>query len=364
MKFVLVSFVIFLAIPNLFGQNKSPIKLSINYPETFNADSICLIDYSSGRSIKRAFQSKQFIPNNFLSPPSKNQESTLGLFFKNNNFAITDTLYFVYGNKDCKIDFIDSFNLNRNNQILRLTNIYNFEELFSRYLEVNSYRLQKTNANINYQQKVIDNKLRFIKSNLKNPYINDLFVNFVVNDMEVDYASINNFYKSYYITTVKNGQLKIVIEKAIKAKMISISENIKVPPFVLKTLDNKLINSSDLNTPYVLLNFWATWCVPCREEIPALKKIRESFSEKNLQIISISMDNNLMQLQKMIEEKKLNWFHVFNEKSILKKFAINPIPHTFLINKDGFIVYNSLVRKNETVEMKILNDILHTSIKE
>ena len=364
MKFIFFSIGLLLAISNLFGQNKSSIKLEINYPEYFKADSICLRNYNSGGSVDIAFESKQFISNNFLSLPSKNQVPVMGLFLKNNNFGISDTLYFIYGKKNCKIEFIDSFNIIRNNKILKLTNIYNFEELFSRYVESNTHSSLKNGLINNDPQKITDNKLQFVRSNLYNPYTNDLFANFIINDMEVDYASLNNFYNTFYIKTINDANYKHFIEKAIKSKIISNSENVKVPPFTVKTLNNKIISSSDLNEHYVLLNFWATWCLPCREEIPAIKRISELYSEKKLKIISISMDNNLMLLQKMIKEKKLNWTHVHNDKTILKKFGINPIPHTFLIDKKGFIIYNSLVRKDETMELKVLTEILQARIKE
>jgi len=113
----------------------------------------------------------------------------------------------------------------------------------------------------------------------------------------------------------------------------------------------------------MLLTFWATWCEPCMKELPYLKQINEKYKGDNLVIISVSLDRDSIKMANMVKEKKLNWVQIFNNKSLLELFRINPIPAIFLIDEKGVIQYNSINRDNETADLEILRSLLKEKFK-
>jgi thiol-disulfide isomerase/thioredoxin len=107
--------------------------------------------------------------------------------------------------------------------------------------------------------------------------------------------------------------------------------------------DNKITLNDFSNKKFVLLDFWASWCVPCRTENPALIKLNDEF-RKDLQIISISIDSDSTKWKKAIEEDKMNaWTNVLvtykNNLKTFNDYAATPsIPLKILIDKKGIIV--------------------------
>jgi thiol-disulfide isomerase/thioredoxin len=89
----------------------------------------------------------------------------------------------------------------------------------------------------------------------------------------------------------------------------------------------------------IVIDFWASWCGPCRKEIPELKKIYEKFSSKGFEIISISIDDNKSAWQKAMEQEKMKWPNFLDEKkTIREKFNIRAIPATFMVDETGKII--------------------------
>ncbi|GHT59454.1 thiol:disulfide interchange protein [Bacteroidia bacterium] len=97
----------------------------------------------------------------------------------------------------------------------------------------------------------------------------------------------------------------------------------------------------------IVIDFWASWCGPCRKEIPELKKIYENFSSKGFEIVSISIDDNKSAWQKALSQEKMNWPNFLDEtKAIREQFNIRSIPATFMVNETGKIIMENF-RSNE-----------------
>lgn len=118
--------------------------------------------------------------------------------------------------------------------------------------------------------------------------------------------------------------------------------------FVEKDMNNKTIDlASYKGKNYVLLDFWATWCEPCKLFIPHLKNIYNQYHNKGLEVISISEDNNkAMWKAGVMKEGMDKWENIFNgpssvysgDESMAKKYEITAVPTAILIDKDGNIV--------------------------
>jgi len=103
---------------------------------------------------------------------------------------------------------------------------------------------------------------------------------------------------------------------------------------------------SDVKGKVILLEFWASWCGPCRQENPNLVKTYEKFNPKGFEVFAVSLDESKESWLKAIEEDNLNWGHVSDLKGTHDTasliYGINGIPDNFLIDEEGTIVGRNL----------------------
>jgi thiol-disulfide isomerase/thioredoxin len=115
------------------------------------------------------------------------------------------------------------------------------------------------------------------------------------------------------------------------------------PEFTVKEIEGKPLSLNDYKeNKYVLIDFWASWCAPCREELPYIKELYKKYSKEGFEVISITQDKDLEAWKTAILKDKINsWRHfsiIENNDSILKDYFVNGIPHKILIDKNGKII--------------------------
>lgn len=112
------------------------------------------------------------------------------------------------------------------------------------------------------------------------------------------------------------------------------------PPFSVTTLDGKQISMDDLQGKVVLLDFWATWCGPCREALPHMRDIAKKFQGQPLVILSVSLDSDEQKWKDFVAQNEMTWPQYRDggfTGSIAKMFSVTAIPHTFTIDSDGVL---------------------------
>lgn len=112
----------------------------------------------------------------------------------------------------------------------------------------------------------------------------------------------------------------------------------EIPQFSLPTVsDGTVIDSRQLRGKVVLVNFWATWCPPCRKEIPDLIRLQEEFGEKGLVVLGISVDQGGGRVvKKFIKKRKVNYPIVLADQSVVNQFGgVQGVPTSFLFDKTG-----------------------------
>lgn len=115
----------------------------------------------------------------------------------------------------------------------------------------------------------------------------------------------------------------------------------KVPEFTVINKDGKEINLNELiqGKQYILIDFWASWCAPCRKEIPNLKKQYDLYRDKGFEIISISIDKDSKAWEKALQEEKLPWLNfIDNNDDIATLYKVKAVPTMYLIDQDGTMV--------------------------
>lgn len=117
----------------------------------------------------------------------------------------------------------------------------------------------------------------------------------------------------------------------------------KIADFTLSDPDGKAVSFSKFKGHYVLVDFWASWCGPCRASFPRLKQVYEAFHGKGLEILSVSIDVDQAKWLKAVAQEKLPWDQVLDTKQIARSgFAVAAIPNIFLISPDGKLIFKEL----------------------
>lgn len=112
------------------------------------------------------------------------------------------------------------------------------------------------------------------------------------------------------------------------------------PDFTLNDIDGKKVNLSEFRGKVVLLNFWATWCGPCRAEMPSLHNLYNEYKDKGFVVIAISADTSEKPVKSFAKELKLS-FPILMDKNKAVSFddyGVLGLPTTFLIDKNGIII--------------------------
>lgn len=112
-----------------------------------------------------------------------------------------------------------------------------------------------------------------------------------------------------------------------------------VPDIKLPDVKGKKIELNSLKGKVVVLDFWASWCGPCRRSMPDLKAIYQKYKDKGLEVYAVSLDTEKKDWEKAIGEDATTWLHVIDiDNAVAKKWQIEYIPNTYLIDKTGKVV--------------------------
>ena len=194
---------------------------------------------------------------------------------------------------------------------------------------------------------------QFIKANTDADF-SLLLLNSVIDQKGFDlnlaseaYDQIDNSIK---IKTINNqiisNQIKTKIKLAEKSQLVAIGQI--APNFSAPNPEGEFVELNKIKGKVTIVDFWASWCKPCRIENPNLVKLYNKYHSKGLEIISVSLDRKSQKdfWIKAIEKDQLSWYNISNlkfwQEPIAKLYGVNSIPATFIIDKNGILVAKKL----------------------
>lgn len=214
-------------------------------------------------------------------------------------------------------------------------------------------------------KKMADFPFQFVEENKDNPFA-VILLKKLADSKDADFSKIESTLnklteeqqKSITATMLKT---QIQIKKAEKVAVGATQIGAMAPEFSAPNPDGKTLALNDVKGKLTLIDFWASWCKPCRRENPNVVKVYEKYHDKGLEIISVSLDGSRNQKDpkaawiKAIEDDKLTWSHVSNlnyfNDPVAKAYNIRSIPATFLLDQDGKIVAKNL--RGPALEQKV-----------
>lgn len=214
---------------------------------------------------------------------------------------------------------------------------------------------------INMRKKLTDYEFDFMK-NKNDSYISALILQRMVFERSIDYdkadSIIDTFDESLSLTSPFTA-----VEKIIENYKLSNTEAPIVgsyaPKFSGPGIDGEVISLDGIKSKYILIDFWASWCAPCRVENPGLAELLNVYSNDDFSILGVSLDMNLESWKKAIETDGIqSWVHISNLKyfndPIAKLYDISKegIPSSFLLNAERKIIARNI--KGEDLEF-VLN---------
>ncbi|MFM8551027.1 MAG: TlpA family protein disulfide reductase [Nitrospiraceae bacterium] len=138
--------------------------------------------------------------------------------------------------------------------------------------------------------------------------------------------------------TVSAG-LDQVADQAAALNMSRGAAGREMPPFVLPSLHGQAVRSSDLKGKVVVLNFWATWCGPCKDEMPALDRLRKHFDAQDVAVLTVTTDVQREGIAGFLRELALSLPVLLDEsREVSDAFTVRGLPTTVVIDRDGKLV--------------------------
>jgi len=163
------------------------------------------------------------------------------------------------------------------------------------------------------------------------------------------------FYQTVLPGKYKNSEAARYTLNLLKNK-IAVRSGGTFPDFSAVDIEKKTYSSASLKGRYVLIQFWASWCKPCIQEVPLLKTLNEKYKEAPFTLISFSIDKDSLAFRKAIEQHAMDWPQVFGDERLYNALSVVPIPQLYLVDKKGNTIYNSNAIRDS--DLRVLKKIL------
>ncbi len=130
----------------------------------------------------------------------------------------------------------------------------------------------------------------------------------------------------------------IVVVFSRHEEYIAVKQGTPAPEFSLPDLEGRIHKLSDYRGKVVFLNFWATWCDPCKDEMPSMEMLHRTLKDKPFVILAVSVDKKREDIEKFLREYNISFLILHDRKGSVKElYKTTGVPETFIIDQNGII---------------------------
>lgn len=210
-------------------------------------------------------------------------------------------------------------------------------------------------------EKIVQDRMEVLEKYFKTPVVLEDMAHYyamiyVEGTQGAPLKSVQAIYDRYVKRADYQEELKKIY--AVYAKLQS-GEQMLSGAAAYYDLEGKAVSLDDLKGKYLYIDVWATWCGPCRQEIPHLKKLEKQFHGKNIHFVSISLDARRKDWAAMVEKEQLGGIQLLGgpEAQIAIDYKITGIPRFLLFDRDGKLIDSNMPRPSDAQTAKILEQL-------
>ena len=151
-----------------------------------------------------------------------------------------------------------------------------------------------------------------------------------------------NSYLSVLIIILFLGTFTLVNFQQIEAAEVGTEVGKKAPNFSLKNMNNKEVTLRELEGKKVFINFWASWCPPCKAEMPDIQKLEENHGE-DIEIIAVNLEEEKTKVEKYLNNEELDFTVLLDKNNkVAGQYLVRAIPTSYFLNEKGIIIEKNL----------------------
>lgn len=348
-----------------FAQKGKTVKFtgSVKFPDTENKYQIYLGKYE-GEGFKKAFKafdSTRVDANNnfsFTVPADKPDFYQVRVYYfdRIDFWADVDNIHVnVRGIDTAKMKmknppYIYMENATANNDLINDVNLngyLSYQNMIAVGQEQYRAGLSKDTLWINYVKNGFENLEK--ETNIRTKYIINKYkdqpaVLYALNNLnwrkdgDLLMTTLDNLTKKFPWLTQAQQKKKEVLENMAQTAKIAAGQ--KAPDFSFPDLNGKKWGPKDFKGKYLIIDFWASWCGPCRQEIPHIKEVYKKYKDKGLEILSVSVDAKPADWKKALAEERMSWpqINAVESKEVMSSYLFSGIPYLVVVDKEGKII--------------------------
>ncbi|MCL5246143.1 AhpC/TSA family protein [Cellulophaga sp. 20_2_10] len=213
-------------------------------------------------------------------------------------------------------------------------------------------------------KEVTEFKYNYAKNNPSSP-VATYILGFSYGEGKMSNEELETYYKVFKGEAQKTA-MYAYFEKTYNEVLKSLAPGAMAPDFTLNNLEDKPVTLSKVNAKYKLVDFWASWCVPCRASFPHLKELRKKYNKNGFEIIGIGTADQEGKWRTAIEEDQTPWIHVFDAVDaptgkgkgaygkVSVTYGVPFLPTTFLIDENNKIILRNPSKEELDAKLKEL----------
>ena len=204
-------------------------------------------------------------------------------------------------------------------------------------MESTLYSFREVLENNDYPApKIFEMSKRLVEEDPTNPFYSDIILDLATDSEYYSISEVNQLIAAMAPSAIDPQSLEAV--QTVLARMANLNVGDKFPSFELPTMDGKTVTSSSLKGSYVLVDLWASWCGPCRQEMPHLKALNDEYESLGFKLLGVNVDEDADEAKRAIDRLKIDFPVLFDsDNKVVEMFKVDAMPTTFIIDRDGNI---------------------------